>query len=119
MICPRCGTTNAPGRATCVRCSGSLAPPPEVTAPASAVPPVLPVTRRAEIATGRATPKQSPRPAASKSPGPVAQWSPEHIYLLAHDRCTGQPAPPEVPPAPVGHTRSGLGGLVAMGLSGG
>ena len=53
MICPRCGVMNTPGRAGCSRRSGSLAPPPAKDE--RPLPPVLPITRRAELMLGRSS----------------------------------------------------------------
>ena len=126
MICPRCGVMNKSGQPTCSRCSGSLAPaPPDARLPH----PVLPITKRAEVMLRRAGGGDPPgtikasaagsvvTPAATASPpgpGPV----PAEIYLLATERSTGQPAPPEAQP---GQTETALGerrGRVAIGLSG-
>ena len=116
---------NKSGQATCSRCSGSLAPAP----PNGRLPhPVLPITKRAEVMLRRAGAETRPgdkasaagpvvTPAATASPpgpGPV----PAEIYLLATERSTGQPAPPEAQP---GQTEPALGerrGRVAIGLSG-
>lgn len=121
MICPRCGVLNAPGRSACSRCSGLLAP-------ASArdnrpLPPVLPITKRAELTLGRAT-TAGAAGIGGRRPGPTlgaGLEAPElpvtELYLLAADRSTGQPAPP---PAPLGQgepARADRPGRVAIGLS--
>ena len=127
MICPRCGVTNKPGQPACSRCSGSLAPaPPDTRRPH----PVLPITRRAEVMLRRASGNADPgRAAAASVAGPApgtagstGSSAPNvvqgEIYLLATERSTGQPAPPE---ALGGQTEPALGdrrGRVAIGLSG-
>ena len=124
MICPRCGVTNKAGQPACSRCSGSLAPaPPDTRRPH----PVLPITRRAEVmlrrAGGHADPGRAPA-ASVAGPVPSAAGPPApgplqgEIYLLATERSTGQPAPPE---ALGGAAEPALGerrGRMAIGLSG-
>jgi len=118
---------NKSGQATCSRCSGSLAPAPPDARPSH---PVLPITKRAEVMLRRARGSGGPPGATNASPaGPVATPAgtapqsapgPVHaeIYLLATERSTGQPAPPEAPP---GQPETALGdrrGRIAIGLSG-
>ncbi len=122
MICPRCGVMNRPGQPACSRCAGSLAPaPPDARSPH----PVLPITNRAEVmlrrAGGSAGPATAP-PASAASAGAATQPAlgavQSDIYLLATERSTGQPAPPE---ALGGQTESAIGerrGRMAIGLSG-
>jgi hypothetical protein len=119
---------NKPGQQSCSRCSGSLAPSP---AQGRQPHPVLPITRRAEVTRHRAgitgdgaagTLKAPPAGLGRTSAGPAPQAAPgtghADIYLLATDRSTGQPAPPEALSAP---TETALGerrGRMAIGLSG-
>lgn len=106
MICPRCGVVNAPERTSCTRCSGSLAPPAQRDD--RPLPPVMPITKRAELKLGRAaSPAQAGK--ATVANGPAAQGPPNQarpgsepseapaldLYLLSAERSTGQPAPPE------------------------
>ncbi|MGA3220664.1 MAG: hypothetical protein ABSE77_16545 [Acidimicrobiales bacterium] len=118
---------NKSGQPTCSRCSGSLAPaPPDARLPH----PVLPITKRAEVMLRRAGGSGGPTGAMKASPagqgitsaGAPAQSAPgpvhAEIYLLATERPTGQPAPPE---AQAGQTETALGerrGRMAIGLSG-
>jgi hypothetical protein len=116
MICPRCGVVNAPERSSCTRCSGSLAPPSHRDD--RPLPPVMPITRRAELKMGRAS---APAPAgaggSALSPAPnaiagqgagqdmgqpgasdldgVREPLAVGLYLLSTERSTGQPAPPD------------------------
>jgi hypothetical protein len=96
MLCPRCGTANAPEREACSRCAGSLAPAPGRDRFQA---PLIPLTRRAEIAASRAAATQ-PGTAATLSPAlipasPEGAVSPAgDLYLLASERSTGQPRPP-------------------------
>jgi hypothetical protein len=126
MICPRCGVMNKPGQSACSRCSGSLAPSPvEARRPH----PVLPITKRAEVklrragGTGdsagamKASPHGPARGSAVAAPPAGAGPVPSEIYLLATERSTGQPAPPELS----GQVGTALGerrGRMAIGLSG-
>lgn len=127
MICPRCGVVNKSGQSTCSRCAGSLAPSP---ANARHPHPVLPITKRAEVTLHRARGTGGPGGTVKASPfGPTATAAgaapppgpgPAHgdIYLLATERSTGQPAPPE---ALSGQPETALGerrGRMAIGLSG-
>jgi hypothetical protein len=127
MICPRCGVTGKSGQPTCSRCAGSLAPaPPDTRRPH----PVLPITARAEVMLRRAGGNADPggaiaaanAGAAPSSTGTAAPSAPSphqgEIYLLATERSTGQPAPPE---ALGGQTEPAVGdrrGRMAIGLSG-
>ena len=91
MICPRCGTVNAGERAACTRCAGSLAAPPPQERP---LPGVIPLTRRAELM------RQSTRPSGPQAPvgtgeGPAGTATGDGVYLLASERSTGQPPPPD------------------------
>jgi hypothetical protein len=103
MICPRCGVVNASERQSCTRCSGSLVPPP--ARDDRPLPPVLPVTKRAELQTGRVgTSAPAPVSAGNNPPRPVglvpgAMLEPPSgdLYLLSTERSTGQPAPPVGP----------------------
>ena len=82
---------NRPGQSACSRCAGSLAP--------AALP---------SSAAGSAGTATQSVPGAAQS----------DIYLLATERSTGQPAPPE---ALGGQTESAMGerrGRMAIGLSG-
>ncbi len=113
MICPRCGVVNAPERSSCTRCSGSLAPPSHRDD--RPLPPVMPITRRAELKMGRAS---APAPAGAGGSSPpnaiagqgagqdigqpgasnldgVAEPLAAGLYLLSTERSTGQPAPPD------------------------
>ena len=125
MICPRCGVVNQSGQTTCSRCSGSLAPSPTS---ARRPHPVLPITKRAAVTVHRARRTGDPAgtvnslfgPAATAGAAPSPGSGPAHadIYLLATERSTGQPAPPE---ALVGQSETSLGerrGRRAIGLSG-
>jgi hypothetical protein len=89
---------------------------------------VLPITKRAEVMLRRAGGSGDPPGAMKASPagpaitpaGAAPQPGPVHaeIYLLATERSTGQPAPPEAQP---GQTETALGdrrGRMAIGLSG-
>jgi hypothetical protein len=75
--------------------------------------------RRAGGAAGlAAAPSHSAAPSAGTAPYPVPGAAQSDIYLLATERSTGQPAPPE---ALGGQTESALGerrGRMAIGLSG-
>jgi hypothetical protein len=125
-MCPRCGIYNPSGRSSCTRCSGLLAPVP--VRDDSPLPYVLPVTKRAEVALGRArlgagagagagadaTSRPSPTLGAALETAelPVAE-----IYLMGMDHSTGQPAPP---PSPYGQgepARADRPTRVAIGLS--
>jgi hypothetical protein len=124
MICPRCGVTNSADRGSCTRCSGSLAPPAGRDQPAPPVIPI-PITRRAELVTGRApaaAPASVNEPAARAGTGTtVAGPDPgaaADLYLLATDRLTGQPPPPEGTLGQGGHQRAERPGRMAVGLSG-
>ena len=87
---------------------------------------MLPITKRAEVmlrrAGGSAGPAAAP-PASAAGPAgaatqPVPGAAQSDIYLLATERSTGQPAPPE---ALGGQTESAIGerrGRMAIGLSG-
>jgi hypothetical protein len=121
VICPRCGVVNARERESCSRCSGSLAPPP--TQDDNPLPPVLPVTRRAELKLGRASaPAPSNTDAVHRPPAAVQEIVQEivpeppvgDLYLLEADRSTGQPAPPASQSEPV---RTDRPARVAVGLS--
>jgi hypothetical protein len=88
---------------------------------------VLPITRRAEVTMHRAgvtsgTVKTAPagmaHPSAGAAPQPGPGAAHSDIYLLATERSTGQPAPPE---ALMGQTEPAVGerrGRMAIGLSG-
>jgi hypothetical protein len=99
MICPRCGVVNSAERGSCTRCSGSLARPP--ARDDGPLPPVLPVTKRAELKSGRASaPPQAGAADSSSRPVAPAQGAPLEavsgdLYLLSTERSTGQPAPPD------------------------
>jgi hypothetical protein len=117
VICPRCGVVNAPERQACSRCSGSLAPPP--AREDKPLPPVAPITRRAELKLGRATvPPPSHNDAVHRPPAPPQELAPEasagDLYLLEADRTTGQPAPPGALSDPV---RADRPARVTIGLS--
>ena len=93
MICPRCGTLNAAERAGCTRCAGSLAPPP--ARPDQPLPPVRPLTRRAELmvlAQAHADGERAAGPTAGAVAAPAI--AEPGLYLLASERSTGQPEPP-------------------------
>jgi hypothetical protein len=103
MICPRCGVVNASERQSCTRCSGSLVPPP--ARDDRPLPPVLPVTKRAELQPGR-TGTSAPAPASAGDnpvrpavaiPGVIVEPPSGDLYLLSNVRSTGQPAPPDGP----------------------
>jgi hypothetical protein len=70
----------------------------------------MPVTRRAELAMGRA--------ATAALPAPLAPSSEVEVFLLASERSTGQPPPPEPPASQRSLPRAETGGRVAIGLSG-
>ena len=117
MICPRCGVVNAPEREMCSRCSGSLAPPP--ARDDNPLPPVVPITRRAELKLGRASASApSNNDAVHRSPATAPEIAPEpavsDLYLLEAERSTGQPAPPGCQSEPV---RADWPARVAIGLS--
>jgi hypothetical protein len=87
---------------------------------------VLPITRRAEVTlhraggagAGRASPVGASHTSAGAPPQPLLGAAYGDIYLLATERSTGQPAPPE---ALSGQTETALGerrGRRAIGLSG-
>jgi hypothetical protein len=103
MICPRCGVVNGSERESCTRCSGSLVPPP--TRDSRPLPPVVPVTKRAELQTVRvgtpaptsATAGDNPGRPLVTVPGAVAEPPSGDLYLLSTERSTGQPAPPAGP----------------------
>jgi hypothetical protein len=123
-MCPRCGILNVPGRSACSRCSGLIAPVP--VRDDSPLPPVLPVTKRAEVALGRArsaggdlgAAQATSLPVPAVGPAPEAPGTaPAELYLMAMDCSTGQPAPP---PAVVDQgepARADRPGRVAIGLS--
>lgn len=131
MTCPRCGVMNPADRSTCSRCSGSLARPP--VRDEAPLPPVLPITRRAELTMGRsgaASPPGGPG-AAGRLSGtahsgggpqgatpPGAELGTGELYLLAAERSTGQPPPPEAPPGPAEPARAERPARVAIGLTG-
>jgi hypothetical protein len=91
---------------------------------------VLPITKRAEVTLRRARGSGDPAGAmkasaaglapstAGAGPQPVPGPGQAEIYLLATERSTGQPAPPEALP---GQSETALGerrGRMAIGLSG-
>lgn len=92
MICPRCGVINPAGNPSCSRCAGSLAPPPERDD--RPLPPVVPLTRRAELQMMRAKAAEQ----VSAGPPPARPSEDEQadsgLYLLSSERSTGQPEPP-------------------------
>lgn len=92
MICPRCGTLNAADRPGCTRCAGSLAPPPARSD--QPLPPVRPLTRRAELMVLAKVDTAGTGPLADAGPGPAAAAPESGLYLLASQRSTGQPEPP-------------------------
>jgi len=129
MTCPRCGVVNKAGQTTCSRCSGSLAPSPT---DARRPHPVLPITKRAEVTLhrarrtvdqGGAVKASTSGPAAtaagvgaSPPPGPASAHA--EIYLLATERSTGQPAPPDAVSGPAETSLGERRGRMAIGLSG-
>jgi hypothetical protein len=126
MICPRCGVVNSAERGSCTRCSGSLARPP--ARDDGPLPPVLPVTRRAELKSGRATAPvraSAPVPASAADttsrPAPPAQGAPlepaSDLYLLSTERSTGQPAPPDGPLSQSDRLPADRPARLAVGLS--
>jgi hypothetical protein len=125
MTCPRCGVVNALGRTTCQRCSGSLAP---ASGAGGGPPAIVPITNRAERAARRAG---VPGPAGQGYPvsalyAPPAALAPANppspvaleIYLLASERSTGQPAPPDASSGPAEAPLGERRGRMAIGLSG-
>lgn len=115
MTCPRCGVTNGPERSACVRCGGSLAAPP--VRDDRPLPPVLPVTKRSELAMGRSHGGTGrPTPVPAEGPGEPGG----DLYLLASERSTGQPPPPPGGGAPGQRelAHADVPGRVAIGLSG-
>jgi hypothetical protein len=123
MICPRCGVVNTPERESCTRCSGSLVPPP--ARDDRPLPPVLPVTKRAELRTGRAT---APAAASARAgdgasqpvvpvQGAAAEPSGSDLFLLSTERSTGQPAPPAGPLNQSERLPSDRPARLAVGLS--
>jgi len=93
MICPRCGTLNAAERVGCARCAGSLAPPP--ARPDQPLPPVRPLTRRAELMVlAKADAAGGRAPGATTGAVPAPAVAEPGLYLLASERSTGQPEPP-------------------------
>ncbi|MDA8300045.1 MAG: hypothetical protein M0005_00515 [Actinomycetota bacterium] len=76
---------------------------------------MLPVTRRAELVMGRAA-GASPAPS---SPGAQAGGlGSGGLYLMASERSTGQPPPPEGVSSQRGPSRAEAPGRIAIGLSG-
>jgi hypothetical protein len=124
MMCPRCGIYNPSGRSSCTRCSGLLAPAP--VRDNGPLPYVLPVTKRAELALGRArsaapagaaadtTPRMSPTLGAALE---SAELPVTEIYLMGMDHSTGQPAPPPSPHGQGEPARADRPTRVAIGLS--
>ncbi len=124
MMCPRCGIYNQSGRSSCSRCSGLLAPAP--VSDDRPLPPVLPVTKRAELAMGRASSGAALGAAgdATSLPSPTLGAALEtaalpltEIYLMEMDRSTGQPAPPPSPHGQGEPARADRPTRVAIGLS--
>ena len=123
MICPRCGVVNGSERESCTRCSGSLVPPP--TRDSRPLPPVVPVTKRAELQTGRVgTPLPTPAGAGDNPgrpvlavPGSVAEPLSGDLYLLSTERSTGQPAPPDGPLNQSERLAADRPGRLTVGLS--
>ena len=123
-MCPRCGVYNPSGRSSCTRCSGLLAPVP--VRDSGPLPYVLPVTKRAELAIGRARSGDGAGAAADATSRPsptlgaaleTAELPVTEIYLMGMDHSTGQPAPP---PSPYGQgepARADRPTRVAIGLS--
>jgi len=123
-MCPRCGIYNPSGRSSCMRCSGLLAPAP--VRDGGPLPYVLPVTKRAELALGRArsgapagaagdgTPRPSPTLGAALE---TAELPVTEIYLMGIDHSTGQPAPPPSPHGQGEPARADRPTRVAIGLS--
>jgi hypothetical protein len=87
---------------------------------------VLPITKRAEVLQRRAGGSTGPASSSPASvPGPagaVAQAvtgaAQSEIYLLASERSTGQPAPPEALGAQTETAVAERRGRMAIGLSG-
>jgi hypothetical protein len=124
MICPRCGVLNTPEREYCSRCSGSLAPPP--SRDDRPLPPVLPITKRAELKLGRTSTPAPAGPASTGSaapyavgaaPVPAVETGGGDLYLLESERSTGQPAPPDGSLAPGDPVRANRRGTITVGLS--
>jgi hypothetical protein len=140
MICPRCGVVNASERDSCTRCSGSLLPP--SARDDRPLPPVLPVTKRAELraglgsvaapasaGTGAGGHPSGPTPAppgaaidsaaigsAAIDPAAIDPTSGD-LYLLSTERSTGQPAPPAAPLSQSESLAADRPGRLAVGLS--
>ncbi|MGD0810549.1 MAG: hypothetical protein ABSA91_12720 [Acidimicrobiales bacterium] len=123
-MCPRCGIYNPSGRSSCSRCSGLLAPAP--VRDDRPLPAVLPVTKRAELALGRASSGAAGGAAgdATSRPSPTLGAALEtaalpvtEIYLMEMDRSTGQPAPPPSVQEQGEPARADRPTRVAIGLS--
>jgi hypothetical protein len=121
MICPRCGVVNPSERQSCTRCSGSLVPPPAQDD--RPLPPVMPVTKRAELKVG---PGATPPPARTGDNAPrlavsvqsaVVEPPSGDLYLLSTERSTGQPAPPDGPLNQSERLAADRSGRLAVGLS--
>jgi hypothetical protein len=124
MMCPRCGIYNPSGRSSCTRCSGLLAPTP--VRDDRPLPYVLPVTKRAELALGRASSGATAGAVgdATSRPSPTLGAALEtaalpvtEIYLMGMDRSTGQPPPPPSPHGQGEPARADRPTRVAIGLS--
>jgi hypothetical protein len=87
------------------------------------LPAVLPITRRAELKLGRPAAGGVPadlvaRSQAGQAPGSPVGADGAELYLLAAERSTGQPPPPDGPVSQVDPARPERPGRVAIGLSG-
>ena len=97
MICPRCGIVNPPERDQCARCAGSLAAPP--ARDQAPLPPVVPLTRRAELLMMKTAAAAAAAGAPSSATAPTGDGAPAgggaaDLYRLASQRSSGQPEPP-------------------------
>jgi hypothetical protein len=125
MICPRCGVVNASERQSCTRCSGSLVPPP--ARDDRPLPPVVPVTKRAELKSGLDSVPARAKSVAATGDGPLAsavaaqgaviEPAGGDLYLLSTERSTGQPAPPAALLSQSERLAGERPGRLAVGLS--